>query len=63
MRECEGERKTVKLALLLTKSCRYTDNDTFARGKLRVQVDLVTGGSFDEVDVGDGITDFDHVDG
>lgn len=47
----------------LTKSSGHADDETFARSELFVQVDLIAGGTFDEVDVGDGISDFDHVEG
>lgn len=42
---------------------RHADDEAFAGGKLLGQVDLVAGGTFDEVDVWEGSTDFDHVDG
>lgn len=48
---------------LLTKGRGHTDDKTFARGELLGQVDLLTGGAFDEVDIGDRITDFDHFGG
>lgn len=41
-----------------TESSWNTDNDTLA-SQLFGDVDLVAGRVFDEVDVGDGITDFD----
>ena len=52
-----------QLGSVLTEGRRHTDDETFAGGKLLGQVDLVTGGTFDEVDVRDGSTDFNHVGG
>ena len=49
--------------LILTKGRRHTDDKTFAGGELLGQVDLIARGTFDEVDVRNRITDFDHVDG
>lgn len=46
-----------------TEGGRHADDEAFAGGKLLGQVDLVAGGTFDEVDVWEGSTDFDHVDG
>jgi len=40
---------------------RHAYDKTFAGGELLGQVDLVTGGTFDEVNVRDGSTDFNHV--
>lgn len=36
-----------------------TDDETLARGKLIGQLDLVAGRVFEELDVGDGVTNFD----
>ena len=55
-RRCLGEN-------ILTEGCGHADDETFARGELLGQIDLIAGGTFDEVDVWKGITDFDHVDG
>lgn len=49
--------------ILLTEGRWHTDDKTFAGGELLGQVDLITGGTFDEVDIWDGITDFDHIGG
>lgn len=51
------------LGSVLTEGRRHAYDKTFAGGELLGQVDLITGGPFDKVDVWDGITDFDHVDG
>lgn len=48
---------------ILTEGCGDADDETFARGELFGKIDLIARGTFDEVDVGDGITGFDHVDG
>lgn len=48
---------------LLTEGGGHADDETFARGELFGQIDLIAGGTFDEVDVWKRITDFDHVDG
>ena len=53
----------VKVGSILTEGCRHADNETFAGSELLGQVDLVTGRSLDEVDIRDGSTDFNHVDG
>lgn len=45
----------------LTEGCGHANDKAFAGGELLGEVDLITGGTFDEVDVRDGITDFDHV--
>lgn len=42
-----------------TECCRNTDNDTLAR-KLLGEVDLVTWGAFDQVNVGDGVSLLDE---
>jgi hypothetical protein len=36
-----------------------TDDETFARGKLIGQLDFVAGRVFEELDVRDGVSDFD----
>lgn len=46
---------------ILTESCRNAHYDTFAGGKLLREVDLLVGSSLDELDVGDGVSGFDHV--
>ena len=50
-------------SMVLTKGRGDANDEAFAGGELLGQVDLITGGPFDEVDVGDGSTDFDHGDG
>ncbi len=42
-----------------TERCRDADDQTFPL-KLFGQVDLVPGGSFDEVDIGDAVTSLDE---
>jgi len=42
-----------------TECCRNTDNNTLAR-KLLGEVDLVTGGAFDQVNVGNGVSLLDE---
>ncbi len=49
------------LGSVLTEGRRHAYDKTFAGGELLGQVDLVTGGTFDEVNVRDGSTDFNHV--
>ena len=51
------------LGSVLTKGCGHANDETFARGELLGQIDLIARGTFDEVDIGDRITDFDHVEG
>ena len=43
------------------ESSRDTDDETFARGELFGEVDLVAGRVFVEVDIGDGVSDFDLI--
>ena len=52
-----------RVRLILTEGRRHTDDKTFAGGELLGQVDLIARRTFDEVDVWNGITDFDHFDG
>lgn len=49
--------------VILTEGCGDANDETFARGELLGQIDLIARGTLDEVDVGDGIASFDHVDG
>lgn len=45
------------------EGCWHANDEAFAGRELLGQVDLITRGTFDEVDIGDGITGFDHVGG
>lgn len=51
------------LGSVLTEGRRHADDETFAGSELLGQVDLVTRRTLDEVDIWDGSTDFNHVDG